>query len=89
MSTELERLKREVELKLGKPLKTPNDFNELALKIKRTTGRDLSLSTIKRLWGYVHNAHTPRPTTLSVIARFVGYADWNAFMNSEERVEKE
>ena len=45
----------------------------------------LSLSTIKRLWGYVESNGAPRLSTLNTLAQFLGFADWNAYLVSLEQ----
>ena len=66
-----------VEQKMGYALKSPQDFNQLLLRLPQ--GCSVSLSTVKRLWGYVPSAHQPRLSSLSVLSRFVGYRDWDDF----------
>ena len=39
----------------------------------------VSVSTLKRLWGYVSQQTTPREATLDVIARFVGHKNFKDF----------
>lgn len=85
MSTDTERLRAAVEQKMGKPLLTPGDFDELSLRIKMQTGEDLSLSTIKRLWGYTRPCASPRFRTLSVLSRFLGFRDWDDWLAQGKR----
>lgn len=72
-------LKCRVEERVGRRLVTPTDFNFFLLKLEEETGEKLGISTVKRLWSYVKSNHTPSVTTLSVLARYVGYNDWDAF----------
>lgn len=58
---------------------TPSEFNELSREIQKKTGRSISLSSIKRIWGYVKYEGSPSVTTLNTIARFNGYNDWDTF----------
>lgn len=74
-----EKLLRLVEKKFGYKPKTPNDFNELILAVKSITGKSLSLSTVKRLWGYVAYESMPSLSTLGILAKFLGYRDWEHF----------
>ncbi len=75
------RLRSGVERAIGHSLTTPSDFGVLSAEIAtRSGGRDaISISTIKRLWGYVASAHQPSEAILSVLARFCGYRDWAHF----------
>ena len=76
---ETESLKAAIEAKMGKRLSTPADFTDLVAAIERETGEHVGITTVKRLWGYIGNDSRMREGTLSVFARFVGYADWSAF----------
>ncbi len=80
------RLRSGVERAIGHSLTTPSDFGVLSAEIAtRSGGRDaISISTIKRLWGYVASAHQPSEAILSVLARFCGYRDWAHFASQTE-----
>lgn len=77
--SEIENLKLEVEKRIGRHLKTPVDFDFLSYKVSTEINEQLSVSTIKRLWGYVPTSHIPSLATLSILTRFVGYKDWDSF----------
>lgn len=81
----LKRLLKSVERQFGRNLKTPSDFNELLLSIHATTGRDISLSTVKRMWGYVSYCHQPSLNTLTTLAQYVGFNDWDNFCNLRDK----
>lgn len=83
----IEDLKKECEKVMGKSMVSPANFNEMSLCIKKSTGRDLSVSTLKRIWGYVNNPHSPSAETLSVLSEYVGYHDWQDFRNSDKTTE--
>ena len=76
---ELHTLLREVEKKYGRPLETTNDFRVLSAFIQYECKDIVSVSTLKRLWGYVSQKTTPREGTLNVLSRFLGYEDFRAF----------
>ena len=67
------------ENQFGRKPKTPSDFNELLLAVFSATGRSMSLSTAKRIWGYVNYASHPSVATLTTLARYVGFRDWESF----------
>ena len=79
-------LRSRIEEKLGRKLVVPSDFNYLILQMQKEIGEVVSLSTLKRIWGYVHSSHKGSNATLSCLARFAGYKDWNSFIvaNSED-----
>lgn len=65
-----------VEAKLGRPLTAPVDFSLLSLEIEKKLNEAISISTIKRLVGYVNDEHKPSITTLNLLARYVDYPSW-------------
>lgn len=79
----IEDLKKECEKVLGKTIVSPTNFDDLSLNIKRTTGRSVSVSTLKRIWGYVSYPHKPSNEILSILSVYVGYRDWHDFHNAE------
>lgn len=78
-SHEISLLKLKVEARHGGPLRTPNDFRALSVAIRQDVGQTLGVTTLKRLWGYVTNINRPTYSTLSILSRYAGYADWNTF----------
>ena len=80
MQHDIDELLRQVQNKLGRSLTTPSDFDALTLDVTQTTGERLSMSTVKRLVGYVNDNHAPSHHTLSILSRYVGCRDWNDFV---------
>lgn len=78
MQKEYKKLCTEIEHKLGRTLQTPTDFEWLEEKIEVKLRERVSASTLMRIWGYRHSVST-RQTTLDVLARFLGYADYVTF----------
>lgn len=76
---ELYTLLREVENKYGRPLEHTNDFRVLSALIEYECKEVVSVSTLKRLWGYVSQQTTPRSATLDVLSRFVGFKNFQDF----------
>ena len=68
---EIEELKSLVEQK-GKLLATTTDFEVFTLQLEKATGKSVSASTLKRLYGYVGDSHKPRITTPDVLAEYLG-----------------
>jgi hypothetical protein len=78
-------LREEIEKALGKTLKTPKDFDFLSECVFEKLHENISPTTLKRLWGYLHDAgSTPRQSTLDLLSRFIGYSDFNAFSVADE-----
>ena len=90
--TDIERLCKEIEAAVGRPMQTPKDFDFLSKCINDKLHERVSTSTLKRLWGYVASQGLPRKTTLDLLAQFVDYRDWKNFQKeccSEEAVVQE
>lgn len=77
-------LKQAIERKIGRTLRTPADFDYLILKMEEEGADTLSLSTLKRIWNYVPARSSIRFSTLSVLARFLGFYDFSDFCHSTE-----
>ena len=73
---EIEELKSLVEQKYGKLLATTTDFEVFTLQLEKATGKSVSASTLKRLYGYVGDSHKPRITTLDVLAEYLGHKNY-------------
>lgn len=58
------------------------DFEKLSQEIEQKTQVNLSVTTLKRLWGKVKYPHAPTLTTLNTLAHFLGYSDWRSFTQS-------
>jgi len=48
-------------------------------------GETVSESTLKRLWGYVNYPHVPNRVSLTVLARYAGFKDWDDFLDHAAR----
>jgi len=64
-----------------------NDFRILSESIQEDTGTLLSISTLKRLCGKISYTSQPNSTTLDALAKYVGFDDWRAFMDSSNILE--
>ena len=84
-SPEIKCLRSDLEQRVGQQLQSPADFQLLIQQIWEKNHAVLSLSTIKRLWGYVESNGTPRLSTLNTLAKFLDFADWNAYLVALEQ----
>ena len=90
MSPEIQSLRRDIEQRMGVALQSPADFERLLQQIWDKQHSVLSLSTIKRVWGYVESSGAPRISTLNTLSQFLDYTDWNAYLVAlEQRKESE
>ena len=55
------------------------DFEKLSDELEKQTGVQLSVTTLKRLWGKIKYDHAPSLTTLNTLASYLGYGDWRGF----------
>ena len=62
---------------------TNHDFQTLSTMIQDATGVNLSVATLKRLWGKVKYDSKPTITTLNTLAKFMGYDNWRGFKQSQ------
>lgn len=74
---------------LGFVPSTPTEFNELSSQIYLKTKARISVSSIKRLWGYVKYDNFPSRTTLNILARFNDFKDWESFQKEINYAQKD
>ncbi len=81
MTSELhiKRLRTAVEKAVGRRMRTSKDFDFLSKQLFERLHQQVSVSTLKRLWGYVATDSQPRESTLDLLAQFVGSANWEVF----------
>jgi hypothetical protein len=60
------------------------DYESLSSKIHEKTGVQLSVATLKRLWGKIRYDSKPTPSTLNALAQFLGYENWRSFRVSQD-----
>lgn len=53
------------------------DCEYLALDIESVTGEHIGVNTLKRLLGFIDDEREPRVSTLDVIARYLGFENWD------------
>lgn len=82
----IDRLKRAIIERFGRTLDSPTDYDMLSADIKQCTGETISSATLKRLFGYLKPSTAPRPSTLSVLARYVGCTGWSDFCRMRQEV---
>ncbi len=78
-SEQLKELCSRVEEAYGNSVLTPLQFEALADNIFQRTGKMLSPTTLKRIWGYLNEPMRPRRTTLDVLAVYCGWHDFEDF----------
>ena len=76
----LDKLKAEVLHLFGEELKSSASFERFSAAIEQETGSSLSVFTLKRLFGQMKTDGSPSINTLSILARYAGYAGWGDFV---------
>ncbi len=83
---EHELLKRKVAQKAGFTPELSRDFEDLSQLIQTDTGDYLSPTTLKRMWGYLHNEQVQtRRHSYDVLARYLGHESYRAFVDDVAR----
>ena len=86
---EQDLLKKEVERLMGRKLIEARDFEQQSNQIFLHTRDRLSPTTLKRLWGYLrHEEVQTRQHTLDVLARFVGYKNYESFCAQSDQLDE-
>lgn len=71
---------KEIELKFGQEIRYPADCEALSGHISMITKERVSTSTLKRLLGFVKGTKEPRLFTLDVLAKYLGYENWDFYI---------
>ena len=76
----IEKLKQMLKLQFGRDMETPADFSDLSDDIRvKLKCSSISATTLKRLFGYIKYDKCISLSSLSLLARYLGYSGWNAF----------
>jgi len=67
---------------LGGRLRYPSDCEALSVDIESVSGKTVSVNTLKRIFGFLECVQRPRLSTLDILARYMGYSNWNVFIAS-------
>lgn len=77
-------LKLGVERKFGRVLASPSDYDILSVTIYEYQNDRISSSTLKRIFGYIESESKPSRSSLNILARYVGYYDWQDFVEKQQ-----
>lgn len=72
-----DKIRQKILEKFNAPIKYPQQCEALAMAIQEATGQTLGTTTLKRMLGFVSGAANPRPSSLDIIAQYLGYPDYN------------
>jgi hypothetical protein len=88
----LQECKDQIEKKIGWDKSeswTNHDFETLSDKIQAETGVNLSVATLKRIWGKVKYDSKPTITTLNTLAKFLGFEGWREFRQRQTALQSD
>lgn len=71
------KLRQMIYAKFNSPIMYPQQCEALSMAIREATGHTLGTTTLKRMLGFVKGSASPRPSSLDIIARYLGYPDYN------------
>lgn len=69
-------IRQRLQEQCGHEFRTSADCESLSLDIESKTGEPIGVNTLKRLLGYINDERSPRLTTLDIIARYLGFDNW-------------
>ena len=79
MANENEILRR-LKDKVGLDMVRSVDFDVLSQSISDSTNENLSVNTLKRLFGFKTDKVVPRLSTMDIIAQYLGYSDYESLI---------
>lgn len=69
-----------IEKKFGKEIRYPSECDSLSEDVFLHTKQKISVSTLKRLLGFVNGVQDPRLYTLDILAKYLGYDNWDVYL---------
>lgn len=78
-------LKDEIQTKFGRSISYAIDCEELSNLIKSQTNRQVSSSTLKRLFGIIKSSFNLSKYTLDTLSIFLQFDDWKEFLNNFDK----
>ncbi len=76
---EIKELRSEIEIRFKRQILTHRDCELLSNDIKETTGTAISVSTLRRLYGFDVSESFPSHYTLDTLSVYCGYHSWQQF----------
>lgn len=72
-----DKLREMIKERFNAPIEYPQQCEALAMAIYEATGQTLGTTTLKRMLGFVKGGANSRPSSLDIIAQYLGYPDYN------------
>ena len=73
-------IRERVENKFGQEIRYSKDCEVLANEISNTTTKKISVSTVKRLFGFAKGIEEPRLYTMDALAVYLGYKNYDELL---------
>lgn len=80
----LEKLKQQVLTEAGIKIVSPGDCRFLSARISGKTNKQISDTTLKRIYGFTFSKFLPSLYTLNILAEYCGYEGWDKFCQNEQ-----
>jgi hypothetical protein len=80
-----EQLKQEVLEKAGLTIITPSDCQSLSYQISKQTKKQISDTTLKRIYGFALSSSVPSLYTLNLLSEYCGYVSWDYFCDGHAK----
>ena len=77
-------LKKNIQLKFGKPIRLQRDIKELKEDIFSVTGVIVGFNTLRRFFGLLKHVE-PHRKTLNVLSNYVGFSNYNKFLKKDKK----
>jgi hypothetical protein len=74
------KVAEKIEARFGKPIRYSKDCEALSKSIEKNCKERISVTTLKRLFGFAKSIEKPRLFTLDVLATYIGYKDWSSLL---------
>lgn len=76
----------DIKQKSGLLFDKTNDYALLSVQISEATNRTIGVTTLKRLFCYIRDAHKASEYTLNTIAIYLGYDSWKSYSSAKSLV---
>lgn len=83
------QIRHKIEARFGRPVNYSKDCEALSRSIAKTCGERISVTTLKRLFGFAKGVEKPRLFTLDVLAVYAGFKDWSALLAETKAAEEQ
>ncbi len=81
----IQLLKDEIQSKFGQRISYATDCQVLSEQIQNSTKRQVSASTLKRLFGIIKSTCDPSKYTLDTLSIYLQFENWQEFINNFEK----